>query len=61
MADEELDVPALASLNDALRLQHRPALQYSLTSGGVSGFDALAIIMRKQNQVDFLLRARRSP
>jgi len=44
MADEKLDVPkALATLNEALRLQHRSALQYSLTSAGVSGFDALAI------------------
>ena len=77
--DETLDVQAAVELlNAALALQYRSALQYTLTSGSLFGFELVAIeptgregrsealehtlehlIMRKQNQVDFLLRARR--
>src|SRR5215203_746022 len=126
MADEKMDVEKqIECLNDALRLQHRSVLQYSLVAGSVIGLehqahadkmrehslseledatrlvekitalggepttdvapmkfvadpdgaiDALIdceseavehrlehIIMRKQEQVDYLLRARRRP
>ena len=41
MADEEqLDTEeAVKRLNDALRLQYRSALQYTLTSGSLFGFE----------------------
>jgi len=75
MADETMDVEEqVRRLNAALRLQFRSAIQYTLTAGGLAGFEfqPLAatpweaiehrlehIIMRKQEQVDVLLRASR--
>jgi bacterioferritin (cytochrome b1) len=39
-AEETLDVEAaIERLNDALRLQYRSALQYTLTSGSLFGFE----------------------
>ena len=39
-SDERLDVEAaIGCLNKALRLQYRSALQYSLTSGSLFGFE----------------------
>jgi bacterioferritin (cytochrome b1) len=41
---EQMDVPAvLDSLNEALRLQYRSALQYLVTAGGGRGTHSLAI------------------
>ena len=38
--EEKLDVDAaIAALNDALARQYRSALQYSLTSGSLFGFE----------------------
>jgi hypothetical protein len=58
--DETMDVDEqVECLNRALRLQHRSVLLYSLTAGSVIGLEHM--IMRKQEQVDYLLRARRRP
>lgn len=103
--EETLDVEAaVAALNKTLRLHYRSALQYTVSSGSLFGFEFQSLgepgkavewpisseeetiealqaaieptgregrsealehalehlIMRKQNQVDFLVRARRS-
>ena len=43
-SEETLDVEeAIDRLNAALRLQHRSALQYTLTSGSLFGFEVQAI------------------
>src|ERR687890_2720806 len=40
MADEKMDVEKqIECLNDALRLQHRSVLQYSLVAGSVIGLE----------------------
>jgi bacterioferritin len=42
--DEKLDVDAAVErLNDALRLQHRSVLQYSLNAGSLFGFEFQAL------------------
>lgn len=66
-SEEKLDVEeAIIRLNDALKLQYRSAHQYMLSSGSLFGFEFQAleqmlehVIMRKQDQIDFLVRARR--
>lgn len=42
--DDEMDVPAvLDGLNKALAMQHRSALQYTLSSGSIFGFEYQAL------------------
>ena len=44
MSDEKLDVEqAVEKLNNALRLQYRSALQFTLTSGSLFGFEFQAL------------------